>query len=100
MNFEDGDVAALFDWAQQNTITKEAPLKMKTDDVSHFEYFKAQNTGWSGGISWFDNPNSQRYVRFSDALADAKAMKNLHRTDTQMKHRVVKVEVTETSFKI
>ena len=65
------------------------------DECRHFEYFVAENTGWSEGLSWFRTTETN-YSKYRDAKAAAKAAK---KRSPGSKHRVRKVQTTETFFK-
>jgi hypothetical protein len=54
-------------------------------------YFLLENTGFSGGTSWFDN--KQRYNTYEDALAVYRKRTNLTKS-VECKWRITKITST------
>lgn len=63
-----------------------------------YEYWKVQNTGWSGGVSWFDSGGGLREpLRFTDEVGALGYIQKAHsRLDDSTLWRVVHVRI-ETS---
>lgn len=61
-----------------------------------YDYWVAQNTGWSGGISWFDNYEGTRYRSREDAERCAKKFKKrLPDSKHRIIHRIIQEEHIE-----
>lgn len=60
-----------------------------------YEYWLAQNTGWSGRVSWFDD--GKRYTSKDAALAANTAQKKKYGTK-YIDYRVSKRVVTESYY--
>lgn len=60
--------------------------------MSKHTYYLAQNTGWSGRISWFDD--GQYYDTVEEALAACRAQRKLLGSNG-IDHRACKVTVEE-----
>lgn len=56
-----------------------------------FEHWLVENTGWSGGVSWFDD--KQRYENYAKALSVASNRKNSS-SDDSIKWRITHVITT------
>jgi hypothetical protein len=69
--------------------------------MTEHEYWTAQNTGWSGGVSWFNSGGSQLYpiqckTREEALELAAKYKKQL----TESKHRIVHRKIVEEVFPV
>jgi len=64
--------------------------------LHRYEYWVVENTGWSGGASWFRS-NDDRYTTKEDAVFIA--MKYKERLPDS-KHRVTHIQKTVESFSI
>ena len=69
--------------------------------ASVLEYWKVQDTGWSGGVSWFDNGSSSREpLRFPDeASAQAYVQRVGVRGDPHTLWRIVHVHIEDFECK-
>jgi hypothetical protein len=62
-------------------------------EVREWAVFIAQNTGWSGGVSWFDTvPFNSNFVGFSNPRDAKAANKAMHKRmkDPSILYRVIK----------
>lgn len=66
-----------------------------------YEYWKVQNTGWSGGVSWFDSGGSFREPqRFPDEASARDYIQRAHnRLDDATRWRIVRVRIETFSRK-
>lgn len=62
------------------------------DDKPVLSFWIVQNTGWSSGISWFDEPGNPRYASFERAMERAKGSRDALRQPST-KFRVVGVRI-------
>lgn len=59
------------------------------------EYFVPQNTGWSGGCSWFDSSDSRKFTDVESANQYNEMLRKEFK-DEEMRFRVIKRVITET----
>lgn len=67
---------------------------------SYFMYIP-QNTGWSGGSSWFDTYSNCRSSNSCKNLEEAESINSIHKdkmNDPNIKYRVVLKEIKETHY--
>lgn len=69
--------------------------------IKEWTYYEPQNTGWSGGVSWFvtgdDKYNPPRYKTKKEAIEHNKRARESW-NDPSVKWRIVKKHIIETHY--
>jgi len=76
-------------------------MNIRESYTKEYSWYEPQNTGWSGGNSWFTTGVTKYNVSHYETYEQAKQVNDAHRDwnpDPSIKRRVIRVTKIETHY--
>jgi hypothetical protein len=76
-------------------------MNIRESYTKEYSWYEPQNTGWSGGNSWFTTGETKYNVSHYETYEQAKKVNDAHKEwnpDPSIKYRVIRVTKIETHY--